>query len=275
MKQLAIILALATTVAFAQAEEPKKVAIGKAAPDFKIKDSTGKEINLAELTAKGPVLVRLTCGCLGCDKELPYFQELHTAYKAQGLTSLAIFREPDAKVEAYVKEKKLNMLYAVDTKGDSWKVFDTKVMPSNFLIAKGGQIVKISAGCDTSGMIAERLSEATAKLTGADKVEVKAKVDAQKPAAAKPVAKYTSVQFHSKGRRHWRPFAFPGPHANSLRSLQRQRAEEAVRPRSRRLQPALRFRPDHHIAGDSQPEGCDYGFSGHFSDSVPRRLCAV
>ena len=140
MKSLALLFALATTLAVASAED-KKVAIGKPAPDFRIKDATGKEINLAELTAKGPVLVRLTCGCLGCDKELPYFQELHTAYKAQGLTSLAIFREPDAKVEAYVKEKKLNMLYAVDTKGESWKVFDTKTMPSNFLIAKGGQIV--------------------------------------------------------------------------------------------------------------------------------------
>lgn len=185
MKSFALLLALAATVAVASADD-KKVAIGKAAPDFKIKDSAGKEINLADLTAKGPVLVRLTCGCLGCDKELPYFQELHTAYKAQGLTSLAIFREPDAKVEAYVKEKKLNMLYAVDPKGESWKVFDTKTMPSNFLIAKGGQIVKISAGCDTSGMIAERLSEATAKLTGTEKVEVKSKVDAAKPVTAKP-----------------------------------------------------------------------------------------
>jgi len=188
MKSLTLVFALATTLAIASAED-KKVAIGKPAPDFRIKDATGKEINLAELTAKGPVLVRLTCGCLGCDKELPYFQELHTAYKAQGLTSLAIFREPDAKVEAYVKEKKLNMLYAVDAKGESWKVFDTKTMPSNFLIAKGGQIVKISAGCDTSGMIAERLSEATAKLTGAEKVEVKSKVDAHKPVvAAKPAS---------------------------------------------------------------------------------------
>jgi len=187
MKQLALLLALAATLASASADD-KKVAIGKSAPDFKIKDATGKEINLAELTAKGPVLVRLTCGCLGCDKELPYFQELHTAYKAQGLTSLAIFREPDAKVEAYVKEKKLNMLYAVDPKGESWKIFETKTMPSNFLIAKGGQIVKISAGCDTSGMIAERLSEATAKLTGTDKVEVKSKVDAAKPVAAKPAS---------------------------------------------------------------------------------------
>ena len=192
MKSLALLLALAVTVVSVRAED-KKVAIGQSAPEFRIKDSTGKEINLAELTAKGPVLVRLTCGCLGCDKELPYFQELHSAYKAQGLTSLAIFREPDTKVEAYVKEKKLNMLYAVDPKGESWKTFETKTMPSNFLIAKGGQIVKISAGCDTSGMIAERLSEAAAKLTGAEKVEVKSKVDAQKttakPATAAPAAK--------------------------------------------------------------------------------------
>lgn len=159
------------------------VAVGQAAPEFKIKDANGKIIDLAELTAKGPVLVRLTCGCLGCDKELPYFQELHTAYKHLGLTSLAVFKEPDAKVENYVKEKKLNMLYAVDPKGDSWKVFGAKTMPSNFLIAKGGQIVKISAGCDTSGMIAARLSDDVARISGGQKVDVKANVDARKTAA--------------------------------------------------------------------------------------------
>src|SRR6516165_1490006 len=107
------------------APAPKKVDIGAPAPEFKIKDAAGKEINLADLTAKGPVLVRLTCGCSGCDKELAYFQAVHEAYKDAGLTSLAVFKEPDSKVEAYVKQKKLDMLYAVDTKGTSWEVFDT------------------------------------------------------------------------------------------------------------------------------------------------------
>ena len=175
---------LAKPVVSAAAAAPAAAVVGKQAPEFKIKDANGKIIDLAELTAKGPVLVRLTCGCLGCDKELPYFQELHAAYKSLGLTSLAIFKEPDAKVEGYVKEKKLNMLYAVDPKGDSWKVFGAKTMPSNFLIAKGGQIVKISAGCDTSGMIASRLSDEVARLSGSDKVDVKANVDARKTAAA-------------------------------------------------------------------------------------------
>ena len=162
----------------AKTPEPvtKKVEIGTQAPDFKFKDSSGKEISLAELTAKGPVLVRLTCGCSGCDKELAYFQAMHEGYKDLGLTSVAIFREPDTKVAAYVKEKKLNMLYSVDTKGDAWNVFETKTMPTNFLIAKGGKIVSVAAGCDPSGLLAKKLSEKVAKTVNAETVDVQKKV---------------------------------------------------------------------------------------------------
>src|SRR3954453_10146988 len=158
-----------------QAADPAPLVVGQPAPEFKIRDSSGNEIDLAELTAKGPVLVRLTCGCLGCNKELPYFQALHAAYKEKGLTSLAIFREPDTKVEAYVKEKNLDMRYAIDSKGESWKVFQTKTMPSNFLIEKGGRIAAISTGCDPSGLIATRLSEKAALLVGTEKIDVRAK----------------------------------------------------------------------------------------------------
>jgi peroxiredoxin len=157
-----------------------KLAVGDKAPAFKVKDSNGKMIDLAELTQKGPVLLRLTCGCSGCDKELAYFQELHEAYKSKGLTSLAVFKEPDAKVEEYVKTKKLNMLYAVDTKGESWNVFQTKTMPTNFLIDKGGKIVAIAAGCDTTGLLAKKLSEKVADVTQSRAVDVKAAVDAKK-----------------------------------------------------------------------------------------------
>jgi peroxiredoxin len=172
-----------TEKAAASAEE--RLAIGDQAPDFQIKDADGKKIDLAELTSQGPVLVRLTCGCSGCDKELAYFQELHKAYGAKGLTSLAVFKEPDQKVATYVKEKKLKMLYAVDTKGQSWEVFKTKTMPTNFLIDKGGRIVSIASGCDPSGLLANKLSEKVAGLVGGDKVDVQkeaARQTTEKPA---------------------------------------------------------------------------------------------
>ena len=163
-------------------EAEKTVVIGANAPDFRIKDSNGKEINLARLTVKGPVLVRLTCGCAGCDKELAYFQTIHEEYKGLGLTSLAIFREPDVKVEEYVKQKNLKMLYAVDSDGDSWKTFQTKTMPTNFLIEKGGKIRSIAAGCDPTGLLANKVSQYVADLLETKKVDVKETVK-QKQAA--------------------------------------------------------------------------------------------
>lgn len=158
------------------APEVKTVVVGADAPAFTIKDSDGKLIDLKKLTEKGPVLVRLTCGCSGCDKELAYFQSLHKEYEGKGLTSLAIFREPDAKVEQYVKQKQLKMLYAIDTKGQSWDVFQTKTMPTNFLIEKGGKIRSIAAGCDPSGLLANKVSAKVAELLKTDKVDVRQKV---------------------------------------------------------------------------------------------------
>ncbi len=182
MKTPAIVLTLALAVAVVAEPKPAaKVEVGQAAPQFKIKDTNGKEIDLAKLAEKGPVLVRLTCGCLGCDKELTYFQALHKSYKDQGLISIAIFKEPDTKVEAYVKSKQLDMLYAVDTKGDSWKVFQTQTMPSNFLIDKGGKIIAVSKGCDPSGLIAAKLGNQAAGLVGATAVDIKKTVDSKKP----------------------------------------------------------------------------------------------
>ena len=163
------------SLTFAQ-DAPKTVVVGKMAPDFKFKDQSGKEITLADLTAKGPVLVRLTCGCSGCDKELAYFQEIDAAYKKAGLTSVAIFKEPDGKVAKYAADKKINMLYGIDSKGSAWNVFQTKTMPTNFLIGKGGEILAIAPGCDTSGLLAKKLSERIAKTVDAPAVDVRSKV---------------------------------------------------------------------------------------------------
>jgi peroxiredoxin len=175
-----VILAGALTAYAADPAPKAKVEIGAQAPAFQIKTQTGKTVDLAELTAKGPVLVRLTCGCSGCDKELAYFQQIHDSYKNQGLTCLFVFREPDAKVAKYAEDKKLNMLYAVDTKGESWNVFQTKTMPTNFLIDKGGKIVSVAAGCDPSGLLANKVAEKAAKVVGTDPVNVKNKVEENK-----------------------------------------------------------------------------------------------
>jgi peroxiredoxin len=188
LSKTALMMVLCATIGFAAeptkpttpTTNPAKFNPGDKAPAFEIKGPDGKMINLADLTDKGPVLVRLTCGCSGCDKELAYFQAIHNAYKDSGLISLAVFKEPDDKMAKYATEKKINMLYAVDTKGSSWDVFRTKTMPTNILIDKGGRIVAVSAGCDPSGLIAQKLSEKIAKTIDTPVADVKKKVEDEK-----------------------------------------------------------------------------------------------
>ena len=181
MKKIILSLSLVLAVAFVATAEPAKtLKVGDDAPAFKIKNTSGKEIDLAKLSAKGPVLVRLTCGCLGCDRELPYFQALHEAYKKDGIRLVAIFAEPDEKFAKYAKSKQFKMQYALDPKRNSWKTFGTKTMPSNFLIGKGGKVIAISKGCDPSGLIARNLGDKTATLLNTVKVDIKTQVDKTK-----------------------------------------------------------------------------------------------
>jgi thiol-disulfide isomerase/thioredoxin len=172
-----VVLGILTMAVSVRADEPAKKDDAK-------KDAAEKVETKLAVDQQAPAF-KITCGCSGCDKELAYFQELHEAYKSKGLVSLAIFKEPDAKVEDYVKQKKLNMLYAVDTKGDSWNVWQTKSMPTNFLIDRGGRIAAIAAGCDTTGLLAKKLSEKAAGLVGADAVDVKASVEQKAKGEAK------------------------------------------------------------------------------------------
>ena len=53
-------------------------------------------------------------------------------------------------------------------------------MPTNFLIAKGGEILAIAPGCDTSGLLAKKLSERIAKTVDAPNVDVRARVQESK-----------------------------------------------------------------------------------------------
>jgi peroxiredoxin len=133
----------------------------------------GKETyDLAKLAADGPVLVRLTCACSGCDQELPFFQKLQTAYEGKGLKTLAAFQDKPDAVSAYVAKKDVRFLWVADPKGDLWKTFDTKTMPTNILIDKGGRIVKVLSGCTKDGKNAQALSGEIAKLLQTKEVAV-------------------------------------------------------------------------------------------------------
>lgn len=138
---------------------------GKQAPKVVLKSPDGKKsYDLQKLTKDGPVLVRLTCACSGCDQELPFFQKLQSAYNTKGLQTLAVFREKPEAASDYAVKKDIKFLWLADPKGELWKSFDVKEMPTNILIGKGGRIVKIVSGCTKDGKNAQTMSAEIAKL---------------------------------------------------------------------------------------------------------------
>jgi peroxiredoxin len=157
---LAAAIAATLVVGVARPDQPPKLA-----PKTVLQSPDGKKsYDLSKLVADGPVLVRLTCACSGCDTELPYFQKLQTAYNSKGLKTLAVFREPPEAAETYTVQKGLRFLWVADPKGDLWKTFDAKAMPTNILIDKGGRVVRVIPGCTRDGRNAQVLSEEIATL---------------------------------------------------------------------------------------------------------------
>lgn len=143
------------------------------APNVILQSPDGKKsYDLGKLVAEGPVLVRLTCACTGCDEELPYFQKLQSAYDAQGLKTLAVFREKPETASNYAAKKDIRFLWLEDPKGALWKTFDATVMPTNILIAKGGRVVKVVPGCAKDGKNARILSAEIARLLNVPEVKI-------------------------------------------------------------------------------------------------------
>src|SRR5207253_2559987 len=59
----------ASALADGPAKPAAKVAVGQPPPAFTVPAADGsKTLDLGDLLGKGPVLVRLTCACSGCDK---------------------------------------------------------------------------------------------------------------------------------------------------------------------------------------------------------------
>ena len=161
-------LAVAFLTGTVRAEEKPKIA-----PKIVLQSPDGKQtVDLEKLVSEGPVLVRLTCACTGCDAELAQFQQLQAAYNAKGLKTIAVFKEKPEAVSQYAVKKDLKFIWLSDPKGEYWKTFDSKAMPTNILIEKGGRVVKVVPGCTPNGKNAQILSAEVAKMLKTDEVKL-------------------------------------------------------------------------------------------------------
>jgi thiol-disulfide isomerase/thioredoxin len=161
---------------------------GKVAPNFALKDLSGKTVSLKDYRGKAVLVNFWATWCAPCKVEMPWFEKLSQQYAAQGLVILGVTAEDVPRDEAAKSAQSLGVSYPILLRGDTiandWGGLDG--LPSSFYINRQGVIVD-----ETIGLYSKDEVEAMVKRILSD-----APAAPQQPAS--PAAKATASVAHSQ-----------------------------------------------------------------------------
>ena len=131
---------------------------GKVAPGFTLTDLNGKKVSLSDFKGR-PVLVNFwATWCGPCKVEMPWFEEFHKQYAAQGFEILGLTDDVDAGKDTITKVahrigvsypilltdgKVQNAYGGVDAQG---KPLGLDVLPMSFYVDRNGVVGEETAG---------------------------------------------------------------------------------------------------------------------------------
>ncbi|MDQ2833819.1 MAG: TlpA family protein disulfide reductase [Acidobacteriota bacterium] len=122
---------------------------GKVAPGFTLVGLDGKKVSLSDYKGR-PVLVNFwATWCGPCKIEMPWFEEFHKQYAAQGFEILGLADDVDAGKDAIAKvAQKTGVTYPILlTDGKVQTAYGgLDYLPMSFYIDKNGVIVEETAG---------------------------------------------------------------------------------------------------------------------------------
>jgi len=142
----------------------------KAAPQFELKDASGKVVKLSDYRGKVVLLDFWATWCGPCAIEIPWFVDFQRRYKDRGFEVLGVSMDDDGwkAITPFVAEKKINyrILLGDDKTGDLYG--GVEALPTTFVIDRDGRIASVHVGLtgkkDFEDAI-EKLLEATAGKT--------------------------------------------------------------------------------------------------------------
>ncbi len=130
-------------------EEASRLQLrGKAAPAFSLTTLEGKKVSLSDYKGR-PVLVNFwATWCAPCKLEMPWFEQFHGQYAAQGLEILGIAEDDAGKDEIAKAVKKTGVTYPILlTDGKvAPKYGGIDYLPMSFYVGRDGVVVEQTAG---------------------------------------------------------------------------------------------------------------------------------
>jgi len=144
---VAVYLALST---FEDADRPSlnPVSQRKVAPDFALKDSSGKIVKLSDFRGKVVLLNMWATWCAPCREEIPWFVDFEREFKDRGFTVLGVAMDDRGwdVVQPYIKRHELNYPVTVGDSEVSTIYGGTGALPTTFMIDREGRIARTHVG---------------------------------------------------------------------------------------------------------------------------------
>jgi peroxiredoxin len=119
----------------------------KAAPEFALKDSSGKTVTLQDYRGKVILLDFWATWCHGCKQEIPWFSEFERKYAPKGLTVVGVSLDEEGwKLEKPFLETAKVPYRIVLGDNPTAKKYGIENMPDTFLIDRHGRIAATYVG---------------------------------------------------------------------------------------------------------------------------------
>jgi peroxiredoxin len=129
-------------------------------PEFALKDLSGKTWTFSELRGKVVLVNFWATWCPPCRKEMPDLETLYGRFGSKGLVVLGISDEEAAKVEPFIRERKVSFPVLLDPGRKVNEMFVVDGIPKSFVYDRDGKLVAQSIDMRTQKQFLEMLGKA-------------------------------------------------------------------------------------------------------------------
>lgn len=141
------------------------IAVGKPAPNFAGKLTTGKQFELATAVKQKPVLVYfISTTCPVTSEATKFYDRISKAYSKEGVTVVGVVNDGSEGYSAWQKVHKVSFGSLLDSDYKVISAYGVYASPTTVLISPGGKVEKVWIGYGQKELKAA--NEAIAKLLG-------------------------------------------------------------------------------------------------------------